>query len=83
MKRVWCLNSVLDCIDALSWEDGFEETCTDYGNEYCENGRFKTDYEHYCGSTHNFPEENCCSCGKNRGMFQRTTSIHLNHIHIL
>ena len=55
-------------MDTPSWEDGTGNTCTEYGNDYCENGKFKTGYEYLCGSAYNFPEKSCCSCGNGRGM---------------
>ena len=50
----------LDCIDTPSWDDGRRGNCPLYRQIYCRNnspGRL-------AGEANNFPEINCCGCGK-------------------
>jgi len=53
------------CQDTPDWTNGaFKQTCKDYASKWCENGKFKAGFEHTGGSQYNFPESNCCVCGK-------------------
>ena len=49
-----------------SWEDSSGYNCEDYKNHrWCENGVVITDGDiGGLGSDWNFPEANCCVCGK-------------------
>ena len=39
-----------------------------YGEDgYCENGGFAPDYIDWSGADYNYPEDNCCACGKIMG----------------
>eukprot|EP00808_Paulinella_micropora_P021583 g19910.t1 len=53
------------CKDTLNWQNGAGYTCAGYASQnWCANGRFTTGAEWTGGSTYNFPENNCCVCGK-------------------
>ena len=55
----------LDCVDTASWVNGYGYGCTSYGElSWCENGAAKTGSEWTLGSKFNYPENNCCVCGK-------------------
>ena len=59
------LNYVLECIDTADWEDDVGFNCEDYKNKlWCENGVAR--YSLVTGSESNFPEDNCCLCGKGK-----------------
>ena len=48
-------------------------SCADYESEYCKdgpcckNGNVLPGAEVILGQNQNFPEENCCSCGRSAG----------------
>ena len=58
------------CMDTPSWDDGaFGEDCKTYRNYWCENNAMKPEYEFMFGSKSNYPEKNCCGCGKYSGFY--------------
>lgn len=57
----------LACTDTASWNDGYgmscnhyRTSCTDYPTYYCCDGKAGS----LSGVFYNFPEKNCCGCGK-------------------
>ena len=52
------------CVDTVSWVNGHGHDCKSYGKQWCENGAAKAGSEWTLGSTYNYPENNCCVCGK-------------------
>ena len=53
-----------DCVDTDCWENGYDHDCNSYATQWCENGAANTGSEWTLGSTYNYPENNCCVCGK-------------------
>ncbi len=55
----------LGCTDTVPWNNGYGETCRTYGTrQWCKNGGPLSGSEWTMGSTYNYPENNCCICGK-------------------
>ena len=54
----------LDCVDTGNWDSGKGHDCNSYANTWCQNGAANTGYEWTLGSNYNYPENNCCVCGK-------------------
>ena len=53
----------LACTDTPSWNDGFGDTCEDYRlRSYCQDNSAGL----LAGFAYNFPERNCCGCGKGK-----------------
>ena len=53
----------LACVDTDGWENGAGRDCNSYAsNNWCENEAIKEDWT--SGSPYNYPENNCCVCGK-------------------
>ena len=51
------------CIDTPNWTDLHKYDCKYYLNkDICRNNDLLG--EHYAGASYNFPELNCCACGK-------------------
>ena len=50
------------CTDTSNWNDGQGNGCDDYSKYGCENGAFKNNWNG--GIYYNYPEQNCCACGK-------------------
>ena len=50
----------LACTDTPSWDDGDGETCADYRRWYC----YENNAGPISGPIFNYPELNCCGCGK-------------------
>ena len=61
----------LDCSDTPEWDnrgDGSGFDCKEYAEKkWCENGAARPGHEDSLGSKHNYPENNCCVCGKGKG----------------
>ena len=57
------LNFKIECVDTEGWKGrGFD--CTYFEKYLCRSGRPRYGY----GSiSYNYPEENCCACGKGQG----------------
>ena len=54
-----------ECVDSPGWENGKGMSCARYGTlGYCMNGSAIIGKEWSTGSAFNFPERNCCECGK-------------------
>merc|ERR1719242_562731 len=54
----------LYCLDNNDWTDPCKNDCDFYEANYCEDGGFRDDYKDYAGEAKNYPEKNCCACGK-------------------
>ena len=53
----------LGCIDTKNWNPGYEKyDCNWYAKHWCKNRRPTNEW--VSGSKANYPEENCCACGK-------------------
>lgn len=51
------------CEDTIGWENNRGKSCTDY-TTWCADGLFRVGSEWAAGEVFNFPEQNCCVCGK-------------------
>ena len=51
------------CTDTESWDDDFGEDCSYYVT-MCREGAVLPGNENHMGSMYNYPENNCCICGK-------------------
>jgi len=54
----------LACLDTFGWNDGYGNDCTFYEQHACEDGQAMHLQEGMMGNHNNYPEENCCVCGK-------------------
>mmetsp|Transcript_19774 Transcript_19774/g.60000 ORF Transcript_19774/g.60000 Transcript_19774/m.60000 type:complete len:493 (+) Transcript_19774:103-1581(+) len=54
----------MQCADSAGWDNHSGKGCAAYEAEYCANGRFRAGSEWSGGEGFNFPERNCCACGK-------------------
>ena len=54
----------LGCINTKGWKNGEGHDCSSYEKMWCFNGGAKVDSEWSLGAAYNYPEENCCACGK-------------------
>lgn len=52
------------CADTPDWDNHAGKGCGEYANAYCVNGAFRPGSEWTGGEGFNFPETNCCACGK-------------------
>jgi hypothetical protein len=52
------------CADTPDWDNHAGKGCADYSKEYCVSGAFRPGSEWTAGEGFNFPETNCCACGK-------------------
>ena len=60
MLEPFCFS--LDCVDTPGWIDRDGDSCDEYRRYYCHDGASNV------GSKYNYPEINCCGCGKeNKG----------------
>ena len=55
-------------MDTPSWSDEQElSSGCEWYQVRCKNGNPKPEKEHLFGKLANYPEENCCGCGKTEG----------------
>ena len=66
----------LGCLDSNSWSNGKGHGCDSYATTWCQNGGAKPGNEWTLGSKFNYPELNCCVCGKGN----RRGNIKLSHV---
>merc|ERR1719443_77136 len=52
------------CQDTRGWSNGYRHGCASYKARWCSNGGPKPGQGWTLGSKYNFPERNCCVCGK-------------------
>eukprot|EP00316_Scyphosphaera_apsteinii_P016693 CAMPEP_0119318564 /NCGR_PEP_ID=MMETSP1333-20130426/46800_1 /TAXON_ID=418940 /ORGANISM="Scyphosphaera apsteinii, Strain RCC1455" /LENGTH=195 /DNA_ID=CAMNT_0007324773 /DNA_START=88 /DNA_END=673 /DNA_ORIENTATION=+ len=52
------------CVDSPDWQNFSGKTCADYANEWCAGDTFRVGMEWTSGGQFNYPEQNCCVCGK-------------------
>eukprot|EP00965_Chrysotila_dentata_P132517 4382182-Pleurochrysis_carterae.AAC.3 len=52
------------CTDTASWNDGRGRGCSVFAMSYCRAGGFRIGADWASGAAYNFPERNCCECGK-------------------
>ena len=57
--------STQQCVDTEKWSDNKGKSCSTYAG-FCSSYQFKPGFETYAGAINNFPELNCCSCGKKK-----------------
>ena len=64
------------CTDTPNWKDNHEYGCQYYKKQkICKNGKISENGEFYAGERYNFPEMNCCECGKSdKKFFQKPSS---------
>ena len=62
-------SKVTKCIDDHGWVNKNGQLCSDYTKlGYCKNDEITSLGEPYAGEENNWPELNCCNCGKeNKG----------------
>ena len=69
---------MVGCMDSPGWRNGKGIGCAKYASlGYCSNGRVAGIFKWALGAQHNFPERNCCACGKEREL--NTTAFLWNH----
>ena len=62
---------LVKCRDTPNWNNGNSVfTCSVYEANYCKDGGFLPGSEWVGGQTYNFPENNCCACGKSNNFSQ-------------
>ena len=71
-------NSASVCNDTPAWENGVGYDCNNYGKRWCENGTARPGEEWTLGAEYNYPENNCCVCGKRNGKYQLNVDHHMN-----
>ena len=54
------------CTDTTSWYNGFNRDCLYYAEKICQNGDARPGMDYSLGSKYNYPEKNCCVCGKDK-----------------
>jgi len=59
------------CVDTLEWTNGFKNgpnrhNCNYYATNYCDGTGAKLKYKFLFGKVWNYPERNCCACGKGK-----------------
>jgi len=54
----------IPCTDTPGWSDPSKFTCSDYERLQCSGGQFIPGKEDSEGPVNNYPERNCCACGK-------------------
>ena len=68
VNNTWFFNkchNYLACTDTPSWNDGISQsTCENYRITICRDNSAGT----LAGASFNFPEKNCCGCGKTNGI---------------
>jgi hypothetical protein len=52
------------CSDTLDWTNGNKKDCAYYGQQFCADGGPVARKGWTLGATYNYPENNCCACGK-------------------
>ena len=52
------------CADIEGWNNNHGFDCEGYASRWCQSGAAKPGQEWTLGSRFNFPEENCCVCGR-------------------
>ena len=52
--------------DTKDWVNGDGYGCASYASRWCENGGAKEGQEWTLGQRYNYPENNCCVCGKDQ-----------------
>ena len=50
----------------MGWLNGAARDCKSYEQNFCENGAAKPGFEFALGNVYNYPEDNCCACGKEK-----------------
>ena len=61
--RVMQGSRVMRCVDDSAWNNLHGKACIDY-SAYCEAGAFRLGASWAGGEVFNWPERNCCACGK-------------------
>ena len=60
---------VLGCVDNYGWNNENSpnpKDCNDYATQHCFYGYPRDGHENMMGEPNNYPENNCCACGKAR-----------------
>eukprot|EP00962_Isochrysis_galbana_P046439 scaffold18690_cov121-Isochrysis_galbana.AAC.1 len=52
------------CANTAGWLNPYGLACKDYETEYCAGGGFRPGQDWAGGKDYNYPERNCCACGK-------------------
>lgn len=52
------------CTDTPGWHNLFSRDCPVYDHKFCQDGAALLGFEYSLGEKYNYPERNCCSCGK-------------------
>ena len=56
---------IIPCDEDPNWRGKGSITCSGFGT-YCQNYTYVPGYEYMFGAINNFPDSNCCNCGKGR-----------------
>ena len=62
------------CTDTPGWTNGKNKNCDFYNKKRCKDGTFRKGQKWSIGLQFNFPEQNCCSCGKPAEVVDTTKS---------
>ena len=60
------INGTSPCFDTPDWRNDWDVDCSSYASKegWCANGAVVPGEEWALGATNNYPEDNCCVCGK-------------------
>ena len=64
IHTIFLVIAIIGCVDTTNWNNGFSQYCATYAASWCENGKAKSGWEWTLGAKYNYPENNCCVCGK-------------------
>ena len=59
-----------NCTDTPSWKSSsgfYWNDCDSYSNNWCQNRKVRPGKQYMLGKYYNYPEDNCCVCGKDYG----------------
>ena len=59
------ISESMPCSDTPGWLNGQDLDCNAYERQWCHEGHANTGSEWTLGAKYNYPEDNCCVCGKN------------------
>jgi hypothetical protein len=54
------------CVDTAAWTNGHGYDCIGYAQDLCSDGEPKMNMRWALGPEYNYPEKNCCACGKSK-----------------
>merc|ERR1719478_2062055 len=70
-----CGACTAECTDTPRWTNGNRKSCDDYAELWCSNGDYREGFRFTTGQKYNYPEHNCCVCGKQGKVCQAPLQI--------